>query len=979
MGKKGTVSLKIDDTGLKAFLLFTRDDSGKAVDKDRILDLLKKSGIREELYKDKLEEYMKLVEEDSIPDSFLIAEGTPPSPPVENSYEWKDLPIPEELIPDSERIFKTALDPEITVDKVEKVKVNKKVVQKSRFPFGKEKEKIVTVVEKRIKKIPVEVDPEVVETGWANAGDVLGEKKKPSEGSPGESVTGEEIPPGDPVREVFYRGKGVKDEKGKFVAEYSGFVRRGKNWIEIIPFKNHFWEVVLSKDKSTPLLNLTCGDELASPPFARSIIKKAVELGFEEDDLIGEDKISKIIHETISSGAFLKDFPLSVDRDASFSIYTSSDNLKGFLTIRKGSGNGKPLKLSEVGEAIKKSGFTGLNYKKIKEDLVNFYHSEEKVLKDYVLAEGKAPGKGEPQVLKFECTFADEEECRGILEKLKAERKNMGKETDDDFPLSNVQKCARVDKDSIIATVASTKKGPGGKDVYGNAIPGLDGDPPNVNVFEHLRMDNSIIVSEIDGILLYLEDEEDMVSLKVVYDKQTALRIDTDEDMMSARLSVYGAEEAGITPDEIKNALKERGIVKGLKEDVLEQVFKDIRDGKDVEDVLVAEGEAPVNEGSSRFRLLVDIKDSRNVAISENGRADYRNQDRITAVTEGTRLGMIISPDIKARDGWDITGKVIKAEKAPPLDIEIGENITVEEDEKGNRILLAETGGELVYDGKKIAVNHVHIVKGDIGLKEGNIKFPGSVKIGGDVTPGFFVMADGEVQIAGNVNAALVSSGQSIIIGQGVIGGGKAVLRSKKDIDMAFAEQAVILAVGNIRIKNSSLRCRIKCNGRLSLISDKGDLIGGQTQSTGGVDAHNIGNKNGAKTEISFGQNYLIQDRIEKEEKDLEKIKSQISRLDLMMRQFEKEGKKAHLAKARRQKLMLMKSLEKKGVRLFTLREKFEEHFESEIIVRGTVFPGVVFESHGRYHDIKAEKKSIRIFFNQETGRIEEEPLKKEA
>lgn len=57
------------------------------------------------------------------------------------TYLWKELPIPEELIPDSERLLKTALDPEIFIEKSEKVKVKKKVVQKSKIPFAKEKEK----------------------------------------------------------------------------------------------------------------------------------------------------------------------------------------------------------------------------------------------------------------------------------------------------------------------------------------------------------------------------------------------------------------------------------------------------------------------------------------------------------------------------------------------------------------------------------------------------------------------------------------------------------------------------------------------------------------------------------------------------------------------------------------------------------------------------------------------------------------------
>ncbi len=976
MGKKGTVSLTIDDSGLKAFLAFKPDESAEACTADTVRGLLKKSGIKSGDSDEKIKEFLKTAENSNEEFSFLIAEGKSPVPPSEGTYLWKELPIPEELIPDSERLLKTALDPEIFIEKSEKVKVKKKVVQKSKIPFAKEKEKIITVIEKRIKKIPVDVKPDVVDYGWADKGKIIAEKQPPSEGEPGTSVTGEDIEPGDPVKEVVYLGNGVKEERGNLVAQYSGFVRRGENWVEIIPFQNHFWEVVLSKDKSTPMLNLTTGSELASPPYAKSIVEKAVELGFEEGDLISEEKISKVVNETISSGSFLKDFPLTRDKDASFSIKVSEDKLKGLLTVEKGSGNGKPLKLSEVGDAIKKSGFTGLNYKKIKEDLIAFYNSEEKILKDYVLAEGKAPGKGEPPVLKFEIEFLDEKESKEIVERLKKEREKG--EDDEVFPLSSIQKCAYVDKDAIVATLSDSKAGAPGKDVYGNVIPGLEGDLPEINLVDHLILENRMIVSMIDGILLYFEDEDGIVFLTMTYDKQTALRINLAEDAMTARITIHGGKEAGISGEMIKQTLKEKGIIKGVNEELLEKLIAAMNEGNSVDDVLIAEGKPPVNEGSIRFNLLVDLKDDSNVSIKADGNADFKNQDRITVVSKGTRLGMIPSPAITAEDGWDVTGRVLKAEKAPPLDIEIGENIVVEEDEKGNRILVAETGGELHYDSGKISVNHVHTVKGDIGLGEGNIKFPGSVKVGGDVTPGFFVMAEGEIQIAGNVNAALVSSGESIIIGQGVVGGGKAVLRSKKDIDMAFAEQAVILAVGNIRIKNSCLRCRVKCNGKLSLISDKGDLVGGQIKTTGGVNAHNIGNRNNVKTEISFGQNYLIQDQIEKEEKDLEKLKTQVTKLNLMMKKFEKEGAKSHLVKARKQKVLLMKSLEKKGVRLFTLREKFEEHFESEVLIRGTVFPGVVFESHGRFYDVKTEKKGIRIFFNRETGRIEDEPLNKE-
>ncbi len=979
MGKKGTVSLQIDDSAVHARLVFSPDDGGEECDRKVISTLLKKSGISENIDTKKMEEFLEQIEKSDEETVFLIAEGTPPVPPSDGVYSWKDLSIPDELIPDSERIFKTALDPEIFEEKIEKVKVRKKIKQKTKFPFKKEKEKVVTVIEKRIKKNPVEVDPSVVFTGWVNEKEILAEKTPPSEGKEGLSVTGDVLEPGDPVHETYYCGNGVKKEKNCLVAEFSGFVRRGKNWVEIIPFRNHFWEVVLSKDKSTPLLNLKTGDELASAPFAKSIMKRAMELGFSESELIEADRITKVINETINTGAYLENYPLTKDRDASFSLSVSEDMLKGLLTAEKGSANGTPLKLNEIGVAIKKSGFAGLNYKKIKEDLVAFYRGKERVLKDYVLAEGKAPGKGKPGTLKFECTFMEEKECKSFLDDYMQDRKSSGKEIDDDFPLSRVQKCAAVDKDSVVVSLVSSQPGSPGRDVYGKEIPGVKGDFPEVHIFGHLKQEEDIIVSDIEGVLLYIEDEEEGISLNVVYNKQSALKIDVAEDGMRVYLSVYGGIEAGITDETIRNVLKEKGVVKGIDEETVSSIMDDIKAGKDCEKVLVACGKEPVHEGKSRFKLLVDMKGDSNVSIKTDGNADFKNQDRITVVTKGTKLGTILSPDVSAEDGWDVTGKVLKAEKAPPLELEIGENIAVDKDGSGTSTLVAQTGGELFFDSKKIYVKNVHVVKGDVGLKEGNIKFPGSVKIGGDVSPGFFVIAGGEVQIAGNVNASLISAGESIIIGQGVIGGGKAVLRSKKDIDMAFAEQAVILSVGNIRIKNSCLRCRVKCNGMLSLISDKGDLVGGQIKTTGGLNAHNVGNRNSSKTEISFGQNYLVQDQIEKEEKDLEKLKAQITKLDIMMHRFEKEGNKAYVVKARKQKVLLMKSIEKKGVRLFTLKEKFEEHFESEILVRGSLYPGVVFESHGRVFEVKKEQKSRRIFFNEEKGRIENEPLKQEG
>jgi hypothetical protein len=57
------------------------------------------------------------------------------------------------------------------------------------------------------------------------------------------------------------------------------------------------------------------------------------------------------------------------------------------------------------------------------------------------------------------------------------------------------------------------------------------------------------------------------------------------------------------------------------------------------------------------------------------------------------------------------------------------------------------------------------------------------------------------------------------------------------------------------------------------------------------------------------------------------------------------------------------------------LRDKFELHVPSEIVVRETLFPGVSIETHGRVYEPRSRKTSLRLVFNEQTGHIEEKPL----
>ena len=80
----------------------------------------------------------------------------------------------------------------------------------------------------------------------------------------------------------------------------------------------------------------------------------------------------------------------------------------------------------------------------------------------------------------------------------------------------------------------------------------------------------------------------------------------------------------------------------------------------------------------------------------------------------------------------------------------------------------------------------------------------------------------------------------------------------------------------------------------------------------------------------------------------------------------------AMLARARAQKVQAMKLIEQRKMRLITLRDRYDEHVPSEVVIRGTLYPGAVLESHGRRYETRTEKKMINLHFDPVQGRIVE-------
>ena len=971
----GRIDIDTDDEGLIAILHFIPDSNGSVYDIDavrRLIDEKKISfGVKREEIEKRVQSLIDLPEETS----FTVAEGEAPESPAASERSWIETGIPDDIKSDIEAFLQNAPPPKIYRVEVEKVSKEQIVKKKGLLPFGKEKQETVSTVVKREKKIRVDVIPDIIEAGWVEAGMKLADVKPGKPGKPGKDVTGKVIPPPS-VDDDFWLGEGVESKGSAITASVTGILRRGWNWAEVLSFKLHDWSLELSKDKNTCFLNFNPGGAELEPPEPEEILKRAQMLGCSEESLVPIERLREIINTSISTGKELKQAIISTDDDAHFEIKVSEDKLRAELVIHKGRGSGKQLVLKQVGAAIKASGLKSLDLKKIQELILEFYRGAETDV-SIPLCEGSAPEHGETGDIVYELEFMEEKAAREIKRRAaEADTEFFGSiESAVEYMPSEADYLAMIREEQQIANLP-VSEGKKGMDVFGKEIASNAADLSSFIALENVRIKEGMFVSEVRGLLERFE-RDGKTAFRIREHKDAEFSVNISQDKMSAFLSGEPAIGTGAPAslEEANRVISEAGVVKGINSESVLAVVEKCRLGDSVRNETVASGKAPVNAGNAELNFLVDLAGGQSVSIDEKGRANYRKQNKLSSIQEGERIAEIKVFQGESEDGWDVCGNNLTAKKSAPVNLEVGSNVREEPGEDGVTYIVADKSGRIIYENNKLEIQENLFIKGDVDFSSGNIKFGGDVNIKGNVKSGFFVMAGGNISIGMNSEMSLLSSDKTIMVAQGIKGGGKAILRAKGSIQLSFAERATLLAVENITVKNAIFGCKVKCNGRLRLITDKGYLVGGRIQAREGIEAANIGSLSGTRTEVSFGQDYLISDRIETEEREIEKIKQRLVKIEPDMRMLEKDGKKKELTKLRMEKVKMMKILEKRGMRVFTLKERFEQHFSGEIVIRGDVFPGVVFESHGRTLEITKKDSSLKIIFNQENGMLEKVPM----
>jgi uncharacterized protein (DUF342 family) len=234
----------------------------------------------------------------------------------------------------------------------------------------------------------------------------------------------------------------------------------------------------------------------------------------------------------------------------------------------------------------------------------------------------------------------------------------------------------------------------------------------------------------------------------------------------------------------------------------------------------------------------------------DSERIDFRQRQEINNVSEGALLAERIDPT-PHRDGVNLSGDIVKARVGRAIRLHGGKNVNLNFEETQ---AFSAIDGAVKLVKNKINVDTIITIKGDVDFRSGNIEYNGDVIIQGDINETFVVKATGSVKVGGLVDRGEIVAGGDIAIMGGIYGRDDVKVHAGGNVSFGFAENAKIIADGNVYARGAVVNCEISTSGKLHLKAVGKSLIGGYVRAAYGVDANTLGSpRMPAPTIIEFG------------------------------------------------------------------------------------------------------------------------------
>lgn len=324
------------------------------------------------------------------------------------------------------------------------------------------------------------------------------------------------------------------------------------------------------------------------------------------------------------------------------------------------------------------------------------------------------------------------------------------------------------------------------------------------------------------------------VSIKISPDKMTAI----------GRFYPFSSAGAAFTMEDIKSELNFCGVKSGICES---EISRFLHDKHYCTDYVLAKGAAPIEGKDASIEYFFNTNPSLKPKLNDDGTVDFFSLSAISQVKADQVLATL-TPEEPGEPGYNVVGDVLQPREVKKGVLKHGRNLEITED--GLNVIAKVNGHATLTDGQ-IFLSDVYEVS-DVDTATGNIDYAGSVCVLGNVKAGFVLKAQGDVEVRGVVEGALIEATGNVSIARGMNGMGKGAIIAGGNVVAKFLENTTVNCDGYVHAE-AILHSKISCKGDVEVTGKKGFITGGIVRSQGIVSARTIGSTMGVDTEIEVG------------------------------------------------------------------------------------------------------------------------------
>lgn len=389
----------------------------------------------------------------------------------------------------------------------------------------------------------------------------------------------------------------------------------------------------------------------------------------------------------------------------------------------------------------------------------------------------------------------------------------------------------------------------------------------------------------------------------------------TDQSVEAKGFVLYANEDwlelqvdflEGATPDGLYGLLNAKGVIEGLDDSKISQLFEEFEKGEPVFKQTIAKGKPPRQGKDGHLDFKIEMDPKKVEVHDDSGNVDFRDLNLIKEIYSGQEILRIVDPD-PGEEGVNVKGEVLQVNSVTKAKFRAGKN--VRHDESTN-IVYATADGHVEYIEPLVSVQEEFVVKKDVDFTIGNLKFIGSLVFEGAIPNGYTMEAGRDIHVKGVVTGSNLYAKGNITADAGIIGSDSTKIECDGMLKSKFINEAVVFSKGGVECYYEIVRSKIKTMGKLIL--ESGAVRGGEVYAFEGVKVKELGSPLGTPTLVAVGLDYSVDEKLAKLDEAIAQLEEQKGKFKTAIEPFMKN------------KLLLLKAPEAKKAAVKTILSKID-------------------------------------------------------